>query len=179
MAGTGRAELPRDGPAVPGTVAFAWGNAGQTCGAWSRMLVPADLRGIADGATVVAGGAGRPEGFPTGAYVRPTVFADVAPDAVVAQEEIFGPVLVVIPYTDDDHAVEIANSTVYGVNGAVSGPEEHALAVARRLRAGQVDINGAEMNFLAPFGGYKQSGNGREMGRYGMEEFLEVKAVMR
>lgn len=209
--------------AVARGLALAWGNAGQTCGAWSRMLVPADLhdqvvdllreaargypvgdpgdetiqigplaseaqrrrvagyieRGIADGATVVAGGAGRPEGFPTGAYVRPTVFANVAPDAVVAQEEIFGPVLVVIPYTDDDHAVEIANSTVYGLNGAVSGPEEHALAVARRLRAGQVDINGAEMNFLAPFGGYKQSGNGREMGRYGMEEFLEVKAVMR
>ncbi|MFG2970324.1 aldehyde dehydrogenase family protein [Streptomyces sp. NPDC048288] len=136
-------------------------------------------RGIADGATLVAGGPGRPEGFETGAYVRPTIFSDVDPASVIAQEEIFGPVLVVIPYTDDDHAVEIANGTIYGLNGAVTGDEDHALAIARRLRVGQVDVNGGQHNFQAPFGGYKQSGNGREMGRAGLEEFLETKAITR
>jgi aldehyde dehydrogenase (NAD+) len=136
-------------------------------------------RGIADGATLVVGGAGRPDGFEAGAYVRPTIFCDVDPDSVIAQEEIFGPVLAVIPYTDDDHAVEIANGTIYGLNGAVTGGEEHAMAIARRLRAGQVDVNGGPHNFQAPFGGYKQSGNGREMGRAGLEEFLETKAITR
>jgi aldehyde dehydrogenase (NAD+) len=136
-------------------------------------------RGIADGATLVVGGPGRPEGFETGAYVRPTIFADVDPKSVIAQEEIFGPVLTVIPYTDDDHAVEIANGTVYGLNGAITGAEEHAMAIARRLRVGQVDVNGGPHNFQAPFGGYKQSGNGREMGRAGIEEFLETKAITR
>ncbi|MFE2598240.1 aldehyde dehydrogenase family protein [Streptomyces sp. NPDC059396] len=136
-------------------------------------------RGIADGATLVVGGPGRIEGLESGAYVRPTVFANVDPDSVIAQEEIFGPVLAVIPYADEDRAVEIANSTVYGLNGAVFGEREHALAVARRLRAGQIDVNGAEFNPLAPFGGYKQSGNGREMGRFGLEEFLEVKSIQR
>ncbi|GAA3824884.1 aldehyde dehydrogenase family protein [Streptomyces chiangmaiensis] len=136
-------------------------------------------RGIADGATLVVGGPGRPEGFETGAYVKPTIFSDVDPDSVIAQEEIFGPVLVVIPYTDDDHAVEIANGTIYGLNGAITGDEEHAMAIARRLRVGQVDINGGKHNFQAPFGGYKQSGNGREMGRAGIEEFLETKAITR
>lgn len=134
-------------------------------------------RGVADGATVVVGGPGRPEGLETGAYVRPTIFSHVDPDSVIAQEEIFGPVLAVIPYTDEDHAVQIANSTIYGLNGAVAGDPEQALAVARRLQFGQVDINGGELNFLAPFGGYKQSGNGREMGRAGLEEFLETKAI--
>ncbi|MFI6876177.1 aldehyde dehydrogenase family protein [Streptomyces sp. NPDC050400] len=136
-------------------------------------------RGIADGATLVAGGPGRPAGLDTGAYVRPTIFADVDPASVIAQEEIFGPVLVVIPYADDDHAVAIANGTVYGLNGAVTGDEEHAMAIARRLRVGQVDVNGGPHNFQAPFGGYKQSGNGREMGRAGLEEFLETKAITR
>lgn len=209
--------------AVNRGLAYAWGNGGQACGAYTRMLVPGHLqetvveklraaaaaytvgdpanegtrigplasetqrqrvdgyirRGIADGATLVVGGAGRPEGLETGAYVKPTIFADVDPDSAIAQEEIFGPVLVVIPYTDDDHAVEIANDTVYGLNGAVTGDEEHAVAIARRLRVGQVDVNGGPHNFQAPFGGYKQSGNGREMGRAGLEEFLETKAITR
>jgi aldehyde dehydrogenase (NAD+) len=134
-------------------------------------------RGITDGATLVVGGPGRPEGFETGAYVKPTIFSDVDPESVIAQEEIFGPVLVVIPYADDDDAVAIANGTMYGLNAAVTGDEDHALAIARRLRVGQVDINGAQHNFQAPFGGYKQSGNGREMGRAGLEEFLETKAI--
>lgn len=136
-------------------------------------------RGIADGATLVVGGPGRPDGFEGGAYVRPTIFCDVDPGSAIAQEEIFGPVLAVIPYTDDDHAVEIANGTIYGLNAAVTGDEEHAMAIARRLRVGQVDVNGGPHNFQAPFGGYKQSGNGREMGRAGLEEFLETKAITR
>ncbi|MYZ37696.1 MULTISPECIES: aldehyde dehydrogenase family protein, partial [unclassified Streptomyces] len=136
-------------------------------------------RGIADGATLVTGGPGRIEGLESGSYVQPTIFANVAPDAVIAQEEIFGPVLSVIPYTDEEQAVEIANSTVYGLNGAVFGEPEHALAVAGRLRAGQIDVNGAQFNPLAPFGGYKQSGNGREMGAFGLAEFLEVKSIQR
>ncbi|MFF3750983.1 aldehyde dehydrogenase family protein [Streptomyces sp. NPDC002018] len=136
-------------------------------------------RGIADGATLVTGGPGKPEGLESGAYARPTIFANVDPGAVIAQEEIFGPVLSVIPYADEDQAVEIANSTVYGLNGAVFGEREHALAVAGRLRAGQIDVNGAQFNPLAPFGGYKQSGNGREMGAFGVAEFLEVKSIQR
>jgi len=136
-------------------------------------------RGIADGATVAVGGPGPVEGLEAGAYVRPTIFARVDPNAAIAQEEIFGPVLSVIPYASEDEAVEIANSTVYGLSGAVFGEDEHALAIARRLRTGKVDINGPEINVLAPFGGYKQSGNGREMGRFGLEEFLEIKAIGR
>ncbi|GAA2639301.1 aldehyde dehydrogenase family protein [Dactylosporangium fulvum] len=136
-------------------------------------------RGIADGATLVLGGPGRPEGLEKGAYVRPTIFADVDPDSVIAQEEIFGPVLTIIPYADEDEAVEIANSTMYGLTSGVFGEPEHALAVAKRLRAGQVDVNGGHWNPLAPFGGYKQSGNGREFGRHGLEEFLETKAIQR
>ncbi|TDD35707.1 aldehyde dehydrogenase family protein [Nonomuraea terrae] len=134
-------------------------------------------RGIADGARLVFGGPGRPAGLDAGAYVRPTIFADVAPDAVIAQEEIFGPVLTIIPYTGDDQAVEIANGTAYGLTGAVFGGHDRAMAVARRLRTGQVDVNGAGWNVLAPFGGYKQSGNGREFGRHGLEEYLEVKSI--
>jgi aldehyde dehydrogenase (NAD+) len=136
-------------------------------------------RGIADGATPVFGGPGKAAGLATGAYVRPTVFTNVDPNAVIAQEEIFGPVLTVIPYADEDQAVEIANSTRYGLTGAVSGEDEHALAVAKRLRTGQVTVNGAAWNPLAPFGGYKQSGNGREFGRFGLEEFLETKSIQR
>jgi aldehyde dehydrogenase (NAD+) len=136
-------------------------------------------RGIADGATLAIGGPGSIEGLEAGAYVQPTIFANVDPNSVIAQEEIFGPVLSIIPYADEDQAVEIANSTIYGLNGGVFGEPEHAMAVARRLRAGQVDVNGAEFNPLAPFGGYKQSGNGREMGRFGLEEFLEIKSIQR
>ncbi|MEV0459112.1 aldehyde dehydrogenase family protein [Catellatospora methionotrophica] len=135
-------------------------------------------RGIADGATLVFGGPGRPDGL-EGAYARPTIFANVDPDAAIAQEEIFGPVLTIIPYTDEDHAVAIANSTMYGLTSGVFGAPEHALAVARRLRAGQVDVNGAPWNALAPFGGYRQSGNGREFGHLGLEEYLETKSVQR
>ncbi|QJY47074.1 aldehyde dehydrogenase family protein [Pseudonocardia broussonetiae] len=198
----------------------AWINGGQTCTAWTRMLVPASRhdeivemavaaaakytvgdptqdttrigpmssaaqqervngyieRGSADGATVAFSGA---EVDGPGAYVRPTIFSGVAPDAVIAQEEIFGPVLSVIPYADEEQAVEIANSTVYGLAGAVFGEPDHALAVARRMRTGQVDVNGGAFNPLAPFGGYKQSGNGRELGRFGLEEFLEIKSIQR
>ncbi|MFI7455742.1 aldehyde dehydrogenase family protein [Nonomuraea sp. NPDC049714] len=134
-------------------------------------------RGLADGARLVLGGPGRPDGLPEGAYVRPTIFADVAPDSVIAQEEIFGPVLTVIPYVGDDQAVEIANSTMYGLTGAVFGSHDRAMGIARRLRTGQVDVNGGDWNVLAPFGGYRQSGNGREFGRYGLEEYLETKSI--
>jgi aldehyde dehydrogenase (NAD+) len=198
----------------------AWINGGQTCTAWTRMLVPASRhdeivemvaaaaarytvgdptqestrigpmssvtqqgrvngyieRGAADGATVAFSGEAV-DG--PGAYVRPTIFADVEPDAVIAQEEIFGPVLSVIPYADEEQAVAIANSTVYGLAGAVFGEPDHALAVAKRLRTGQVDVNGGAFNPMAPFGGYKQSGNGRELGRFGLEEFLEIKSIQR
>ncbi len=204
-------------------IANAWINGGQTCTAWTRMLVPASRhdeivelavdvaakytvgdptdpatrigpmssaihqqrvagyidRGIADGATVAFGGAGPVEGLENGAYVRPTIFTNVAPDAVIAQEEIFGPVLSVIPYADEEEGVRIANASIYGLAGAVFGEPDHALAIARRMRTGQVDVNGGRFNPLAPFGGYKQSGNGRELGRFGLEEFLEVKSIHR
>ncbi|WP_432423162.1 aldehyde dehydrogenase family protein [Streptomyces pseudovenezuelae] len=204
-------------------IEYAWMNSGQTCAAWTRMLVPASRhdeivelavaaagsygvgdptdpatrigpmssvaqqrrvsgyieRGIADGATVAFGGSGPVEGLERGAYVRPTIFADVAPDAVIAQEEIFGPVLSVIPYADEAEAVAIANNSVYGLGGSVFGEPDHALAVAKRMRTGQVIVNGGEFNLTAPFGGYKQSGNGRELGRFGLAEFLEVKAIHR
>jgi aldehyde dehydrogenase (NAD+) len=210
------------GKAVTIGLANAWINGGQTCTAWSRMLVPAarhdeivDLavaaaerytvgdpaeegtrigpmssvaqaqrvtgyveRGISDGARVASGGPGAPDGLGP-AYVRPTILTAVEPHAVVAQEEIFGPVLAVIPYRDDDEAVAIANSTVYGLAGAVFGEPEHALAVAKRMRTGQVDVNGGRFNLLAPFGGYRQSGNGRELGRFGLEEFCEVTSIQR
>lgn len=136
-------------------------------------------KGIADGATLVAGGAEMPEGLTKGYFVRPTVFANVRNDMTIAQEEIFGPVLSIIPYEDEDDAVRIANDTIYGLGGGVwSGDPERAKRVARRLRTGQVEINGGKFNPLAPFGGYKQSGNGRELGRYGLEEYLEVKAML-
>jgi aldehyde dehydrogenase (NAD+) len=136
-------------------------------------------RGIADGATLVLGGPGRIPGLEHGAYIRPTVFADVDPDSAIAQEEIFGPVLALIPYTGEEEAVAIANNSIYGLAGAVFGEPERALKVARRMRTGQVDINAAQFNFLAPFGGYKQSGHGREFGRIGIEEFTEVKSIQR
>jgi aldehyde dehydrogenase (NAD+) len=136
-------------------------------------------RGIAEGADLVLGGPGRIQGLEQGAYIRPTVFASVDPDATIAQQEIFGPVLALIPYAGEDEAVAIANDSSYGLAGAVFGPPERALAVARRLETGQVDLNAAQFNILAPFGGYKQSGYGREFGRFGVEEFTQVKAIQR
>jgi aldehyde dehydrogenase (NAD+) len=135
--------------------------------------------GIAEGARVAAGGPGRPEGLETGYYVKPTVFRDVRNEMTIAREEIFGPVLCMIPYLNLDEAIDIANDTVYGLSGYVYGatPEE-AMAVARRLRTGMVHLNGAPTDIQAPFGGYKQSGNGREWGAHGIEDFLEIKAVM-
>ncbi|ADH68815.1 MULTISPECIES: aldehyde dehydrogenase family protein [Nocardiopsis] len=134
--------------------------------------------GVEEGARLVTGGPEPVRGRPDGYYVNPTVFADVSNDMRVAQEEIFGPVLVLIPYDTEEEAVAIANDTVYGLNAAVwSGDPERGLAVARRLRAGQVEVNGGALNPRAPFGGYKRSGNGREWGAHGLEEFCEVKAV--
>ena len=136
-------------------------------------------KGIDEGATLVAGGPGRPEGLDKGFYVKPTVFANVRNDMVIAREEIFGPVLCIIPYSSVDEAVAIANDTEYGLSGYVYGATtDEAMAVARRLRTGMVHLNGAATDIMAPFGGYKQSGNGREWGAFGLEDFLEVKAVM-
>ncbi|HEX2192295.1 MAG TPA: aldehyde dehydrogenase family protein [Acidimicrobiales bacterium] len=208
--------------AVRATVSQCYLNSGQTCIAWSRLLVPrsrqADAvavaravaeeftlgdplagaarlgplatraqqervrdyirKGIEEGATLVTGGAEPPEGCERGFYVRPTVFADVDENMTIAQEEIFGPVVAVIPYDDEDDAVRVANGTIYGLHGAVfSRDRERALAVARRLRTGQVDVGGGTYSHLAPIGGYKQSGVGRELGRHGLEEFLEVKSL--
>ncbi|MEV1147506.1 aldehyde dehydrogenase family protein [Micromonospora sp. NPDC049799] len=209
--------------AVKVGVGHAFLNSGQTCTAWTRMLVhrsrydealtlaakaaqayrlgdPFDpdtrmgplvsaaqrervlghvTRGLADGGRLVAGGPDAP--VPDrGWFVAPTVIADVDPDSALAQEEVFGPVLAVIPVDDDDHAVAVANNSRYGLAGAVwSADEERALRVARRMRTGAVDVNGAPFNPLAPFGGYKQSGFGRELGRYGLDEFLQTKAIQR
>ena len=135
-------------------------------------------KGQEEGASLVTGGADAPEGLEKGYFVKPTVFADVRNDMTIAREEIFGPVLSIIPYEDEDEAVRIANDTVYGLAGGVwSNDIERAKRVSRRLRTGQVDINGGKFNPLAPFGGYKQSGNGRELGKYGLEEYLEVKSL--
>ena len=137
-------------------------------------------QGIAEGAKLVTGGAELPEGLERGYFVRPTVFSEVTPGMTIAQEEIFGPVLSILPYDTEEEAIEIANGTIYGLAGGVwSSDPAHAEAVARRLRTGQVDINGAMYNPLAPFGGYKQSGVGRENGRLGFEEFLETKSLQR
>ena len=212
------------GRAVKVGLANTYINGGQTCTAWTRMLVPADRhdevvelavaaaakytvgdpmvdstrigpmssqaqqdrvrgyveQGIAEGATLATGGADPVDGLDRGYYVRPTVFAAVRSDMIIAQEEIFGPVLSILPYGDEDEAVAIANSTIYGLAGAVfSSDTDRAVAVARRLRTGQVDVNGGAFNPVAPFGGYRQSGNGRELGRFGLEEFLEVKSIQR
>ncbi|MER7207774.1 MULTISPECIES: aldehyde dehydrogenase family protein [Streptosporangium] len=207
--------------AVKATVANAFLNSGQTCSAWTRMIVHRDQydqavwlaaeiakahtvgdpfdegtrlgplvsaaqrervvryinRGEEEGARLVTGGTDNP--CERGFYVEPTVFAGVEPGMVIEQEEIFGPVLVIVPYSrGEDEAVAIANGTPYGLAGAVwAGEEKHALSVARRLRAGQVTVNGGRFNPLAPFGGYKQSGIGRELGQSGLEEFLETKAI--
>jgi acyl-CoA reductase-like NAD-dependent aldehyde dehydrogenase len=200
----------------------AYLNGGQTCIAWTRMLVPESRKdeivakakevaetyqtgdpmdpatrlgpmisetqrdrvrsyiqkGVEEGATLVTGGAEQPDGLDKGYFIKPTVFADVTNDMTIAQEEIFGPVVSIITYTDEDDAIRIANDTVYGLHGGVYGADpERAKKVGRQIQAGQVDINGTQYNPLAPFGGYKQSGLGREFGRHGLEEFLEVKSM--
>ena len=135
-------------------------------------------KALEEGATLVAGGPGRPEGIESGYFVRPTVLANVTNDMTIAQEEIFGPVLTLIAYKDEDDAVRIANDTVYGLAGMVnSGDPAHARAVARRLRTGMVHVNGAPLTQDAPFGGYRQSGNGREYAAHGLREFLEAKSI--
>jgi len=135
-------------------------------------------KGIDEGAKLLTGGAEPPEGLDTGFYVRPTVFSEVTSDMTIAQEEIFGPVLSILPYDTEDEAIAIANDSAYGLAGAVwAGDPERAKQVARRIRTGQVDINGGSFNPLAPFGGFKQSGHGRELGRFGLEEFLEIKSL--
>jgi aldehyde dehydrogenase (NAD+) len=197
-------------------------NSGQTCTAWTRMLVPNSKhdeavtlakqaaesftlgnalaagtrlgplvskaqqervrgyieKGIEEGATLVTGGPEQPDGLDKGFFVKPTVFANVKPTMIIAREEIFGPVLSIIAYEDEDDAVRIANDSIYGLAGGVwSADPERAKRVARRIRAGQLDINGGSFNPLAPFGGYKQSGHGRELGKYGFEEFLAIKSL--
>jgi aldehyde dehydrogenase (NAD+) len=135
-------------------------------------------KGIDEGATLAAGGTGRPDGLAQGYFVKPTVFGNVSNDMTIAREEIFGPVLSIIPYDNEDEAVEIANDTPYGLSGYVSSANlDRARRVAARLRTGMVHINGASLDSMAPFGGYKQSGNGREWGPEGIEEFLEVKSI--
>jgi len=213
------ADLPE---AVNATVRQCMLNSGQTCIAWSRLLVPSHLHaeavrlaadvvasyvlgdpldpsttlgplataahrarvrdainaGVAEGATLVAGGAEVPAGLERGWFVRPTVFAGVHPGMAVARDEVFGPVLTILAYEDEDEAVRLANDSIYGLSAAVfSADRERALAVARRLRAGMVDVNGGGFNMLAPFGGFKQSGYGRELGRHGLEAYLEVKSL--
>src|SRR5580658_8863268 len=135
-------------------------------------------KGIGEGAKVEVGGPGRPDDLQTGYYVRPTVFSHVTNEMTIAREEIFGPVLVMIGYEDDDDAVRIANDTVYGLSGYISGTGDRAKSMARRIRSGNVHLNGAGPDFNAPFGGYGQSGNGREWGALGLEEYLETKAIM-
>jgi aldehyde dehydrogenase (NAD+) len=164
---------PAGDPAAAGT------RLGPLASAAQRDRVVAYIeRGIAEGARVATGGPQRPAGLEVGSYVLPTVFADVTPDMTIAREEIFGPVLSVIGYSTEQEAVAIANGTPYGLAAAVwSADQEHAVAIARQLRAGQVEINGGAFNVAAPFGGFGQSGYGRELGVYGLEEFLEVKAL--
>ncbi|MFC8277019.1 aldehyde dehydrogenase family protein [Streptomyces sp. NPDC057271] len=201
------------GKAVAVGIANVMANSGQTCSAWTRMLVPADRydeavalaaeavaryvpgervgplvnakqqqrvrgyieKGVEEGARIVAGGPEAPR--ETGYYVSPTVFADVTPGMTIAQEEIFGPVVSLLRYEDEDEALAIANGTVYGLAGAVWGEPEAAVAFARRMETGQVDINGGRFNPLAPFGGYKQSGVGRELGAHGLSEYLQTKSL--
>jgi acyl-CoA reductase-like NAD-dependent aldehyde dehydrogenase len=135
-------------------------------------------KGEAEGAKLLTGGADAPEGLERGFFVRPTVFSAVTPEMTIAREEIFGPVLAIQPYEDEADALRIANATEYGLAGGVwSADTDRAIGVARRLRTGQVEINGGAFNPIAPFGGYGQSGHGRENGRYGLEEMLQVKSL--
>ena len=208
--------------AIKSTVSACFLNAGQTCSAHTRMLVPESRyeearelakaaavayvpgdprsettrlgalassaqqarvrayieRGMEEGAELVTGGPAMPEGLSKGFFVRPTVFGRVHPKATIAQEEIFGPVLSILTYKDEEEAVRIANDSLYGLAGAVwSGNDDRAQRVARRIRTGQIDINGGNWNMEAPFGGFKQSGYGRENGTYGLEEYLEYKSL--
>ncbi|GAA1887741.1 aldehyde dehydrogenase family protein [Streptantibioticus ferralitis] len=210
------------GRAVNIGIANVMANSGQTCSAWTRMLVDADryeeavelarataakyvpgdptdpdtrlgplvnakqrdrvrgyiATGVQQGARLVAGGPEAPEGRERGYFVRPTVFADVTPHMTIAQEEIFGPVVSIMRYENEEQALEIANGTVYGLAGAVwAADEAEAVEFARRMETGQVDINGGRFNPLAPFGGYKQSGIGRELGSHGLAEFLQTKSL--
>jgi aldehyde dehydrogenase (NAD+) len=135
-------------------------------------------KGISEGATLVTGGIGRPEGVNRGWFVRPTVFANVTNDMTIAREEIFGPVLVLIPYDSVDEAVRVGNDTEYGLAAYISGPIDEARAIARRMRAGTVNLNYPDWDTAAPFGGYKQSGNGREYAGYGIHDFCEIKAIV-
>ena len=207
--------------AIPAGVNNAMLNSGQTCSAWTRMVVPRSRlpevlelasasvakltlgdpldpktklgplisakqreivegyihTGLKEGARVVAGG-GLPHDFARGHYIEPTIFSDVQSRMTIAQEEIFGPVLSILPYDSEDEAIAIANDTIYGLAGGVwSADKERAMRVARRMRTGQVDINGGRFNPLAPFGGYKRSGIGREFGRYGLEEYFQIKSL--
>src|SRR5262245_19441576 len=135
-------------------------------------------KGIDEGAKLVTGGTGKPEGLEAGFFVKPTVFSNVSNDMTIAQEEIFGPVLSIIPYADEEDAVRIANDSKYGLSGGVwSADADRAKKVARRIRTGQIEVNGGAFNPNAPFGGYKQSGYGREYGEHGFEEFLEIKSM--
>jgi aldehyde dehydrogenase (NAD+) len=134
--------------------------------------------GINEGADLVVGGLGKPDGFNTGYYVKPTIFAGVNNQMTIAQEEIFGPVLTMIPFDTEEQAIEIANDTPYGLAAYFStSDEERAKRVAGQLRAGMVSLNSASQNYTAPFGGYKQSGNGREWGEFGFDDFLEIKGI--
>ncbi len=134
--------------------------------------------GIAEGATLLAGGPGKPDGFERGYYVRPTIFTDVRPDMRICREEIFGPVLCLMPFSDEDEALKLANDTPYGLCAYLyTADADRAQRLARGLRAGMVRINGASHSSDAPFGGFKQSGNGRELGEHGLLEFLEVKSI--
>ncbi len=136
-------------------------------------------KGIAEGAKVIVGGPGRPEGLTKGYYVRPTIFSNVSNQMTIAREEIFGPVLCILPYKSEEEAIRIANDTPYGLSAYVwSGDNARARRVGSRIRAGQVAINGASGDWQTPFGGFKMSGNGREYGEYGLRDFLEVKAVI-
>jgi len=208
--------------AVKAGVQNCYLNSGQTCSAWTRMLVPRAKhdeavqiakkvaegfkpgsafepttrlgplvsktqqdrvrnyikKGIEEGATLVTGGPEQPEDLPKGYFVKPTVFANVKNSMTIAQQEIFGPVLCIIPYDDEEDAIRIANDSVYGLAGGVwSADADRAKRVARRIRTGQIDVNGGNFNPLAPFGGFKQSGRGREYGKWGLEEFLEIKSI--
>jgi aldehyde dehydrogenase (NAD+) len=137
-------------------------------------------QGIDEGAKLLTGGVEAPDGLDQGYFVQPTIFSEVTSDMTIAQEEIFGPVLSILPYDTEEEAIRLANDSIYGLAGGVwSADPAHAEAVARRLQTGQVDINGGAFNPAAPFGGYKQSGIGRERGRFGVEEFLEKKSLQR